>query len=131
MDDFGKKTAFGWRYISYWGFIRLNIDIPDNLTGEIALKKGEYTMAILAEDIDGNLKAKVLNPAHLFDSSFVMLSKPAAPGQGEGDFDHVKDVPVLSNYHSAKRDHDTLMELDKWQSGEYDDLMFMDDEVLH
>lgn len=132
MDDFGKRTAFGRRYISYWGYIRLNVDIPDNNTGKVVLRKGEFTLAIIAEDPDGNLKAKVLNPFDLFGSSFVMLSKAAVQSHGEGHFDHMADVPVTSSYEMAKQAHDELVERDKWQSGEYDELMMGEnDGLLH
>jgi hypothetical protein len=132
MDAFGRRTAFGKRYISYWGYIRLNVDIPDNNTGNIILKKGEFTLAIIAEDPDGNLKAKVLNPFDLFGSSFVMLSKAAAQSDGDGHFDHMDDVPVAASYEMAKQTHDELVEMDKWQSGEYDEFMLCEnDGLLH
>lgn len=85
-------------------------------------------MAILAEDPDGNLKAKVLNPSKLFESSFVILSKPATQGDGEGDFDHMADVPVETNYETAKMRQDELIEQEKWQNGEYDELMLIENE---
>lgn len=87
-------------------------------------------MAIIAEDPDGNLKAKVLNPSDLFASSFVMLSKTAVQRNGEGHFDHMADVPVAASYQMAKQAHDELVERDKWQSGEYDEFMLCENHGL-